>query len=650
VVAVGLLLIARIASAEPSTILNTYVLFAQDNMRVRTLTVTKGNIGVNDGLLYFRGPVAAEQSQIAGDIVHMDSSTSCQKLFSNSLVGGSGGCVDVPPDVPKPLLGASLDLAAACVFPPADDFACSNDFAKDVLVDHDQTTTLAPGVYRNLVVEGGGRGPAVLKLSGDYTFCNVRVGRNGSILFGGPSTVNVAGSSRVSNATRLGPDASLATPPFVGSIHWYVQGSQARFSRKGQIALYACAPNAKMIIGSGTVLQGRFVARSIRLKKSVMQFEPIVPGVCGDTVLSPDEQCETNADCTGGTCTACVCSNGPTTTSAPASSTTTTTSTNGSTTTTTLECETNEDCNVDSPSGGFICVDGHCMPPECNDDEDCNQSSPGGGFVCEDHHCVPGTTTTTTTTTGAPTTTSPRSTTTTTLKQCSTTEDCPVGVCKDGVCVPECDSDDDCMGSPDMSFVCLDGRCYPGPEICGDCRDNDGDGLVDFEDPDCCDAGAGQLFDMDLRKGRLRKAKTSTSVSSLRLKGTLAKSGLASKIALPGQHVGIQIRTNAGEVLCAAVPSGSFGKKKQTYRFSRKKTPVPSDIGRDLDRVMVKVTKKGQVKFRVKAKRAALVTPAEGILRITVGFTTKGGPASQNVCSQAVRLFRGGKGGQLRFP
>jgi len=54
VIAAGLLLAARAASAQPSSILNTYVLFGQDNVRIRTLTVTDGNIGVNDGLLYFR--------------------------------------------------------------------------------------------------------------------------------------------------------------------------------------------------------------------------------------------------------------------------------------------------------------------------------------------------------------------------------------------------------------------------------------------------------------------------------------------------------------------------------------------------------------------------------------------------------------------
>jgi hypothetical protein len=659
VAAVGLLLaVATTAAAQPNTIFNTYVLFAQDNLRVRTATVTDGNIGVNDGLLYFRGAILAPQSEIAAETAHMDKTTSCEELFTDSLVGGSASCPGAPGDVPAPLFGNALDLAALCDFPPVEELECGT---ADVLVDHDQTTELDPGNYRNLVVEGGGRGPAVLKLeAGNYRFCNVRVGRNGSILFAGPAHVTIAGTSRVSNAAYLGPDTSVNPPTQPGAIEWFVGGSQARFSRKGEIRLYACAPLAKMIIGSGVALEGRFVARSIRMKKSTVTFAPPVPGVCGDTVLSPGEQCEVATDCgPAAACVACAC----------VGSTTTTTTGGSTTTTTTLpECDDDEDCNEGSPGGGFVCEDGHCVPeceddedcnegspgggfvcedghcvPACDDDEDCNQGSPGGGFVCEDGHCVPGSTTTTTTTGGSST-----STTTTTLRPCTTTDDCPVGVCRDGVCVPECDSDDDCMGSPDASFVCLDGRCVPLGETCGDCLDNDGDGQVDFEDEDCCDAAAGQLFQMDLRKGRLRSR--GASQSALRLKATLARTGLAAKLDPPGQLVGVQIRSEAGEVLCASVPTGSFKKRRNAYRFSRKKTPVPVDVGRNLDRIQVKKTKTGQVRFRLKAKRAELATPAEGILRITVGFTRGDGIASQNACSQAVRLFRGGKRGQLTFP
>src|SRR5262249_27496400 len=144
--------------------------------------------------------------------------------------------------------------------------------------------------------------------------------------------------------------------------------------------------------------------------------------------------------------------------------------------------------------------------PECQNDEDCNPDSPGGAFVCLDGHCVlPSTTTTTTSTTtstAAPTTTTIESvttttvspTTTTTLPACLTTAACPTGVCVNGTCQPQCTVDSDCPSSPTGSFVCTNNRCESGGEICGDCIDNDGDGLTDFEDPDCC--GNVQTFPM----------------------------------------------------------------------------------------------------------------------------------------------------------
>src|SRR6185503_18907722 len=198
-------------------------------------------------------------------------------------------------------------------------------------------------------------------------------------------------------------------------------------------------------------------------------------------------------------------------------------------------CDDDEDCNQGSPDGTFVCENGHCVPG-CDDDDDCNQGSPDGVFVCENGHCVPASSTTTTTTT-----TPGSSSTSTTLRPCTTTDDCPTGVCKNGVCVPECQTDIDCKGSPGGSFVCIDQRCVPR-ELCDDCRDNDGDGLTDFEDPDCCSKQTGQLFDMDFRKGRLRAH--SSSQSTLRLKGTIAR-GLGSKMDPTAQQVGIQIRNQA---------------------------------------------------------------------------------------------------------
>jgi hypothetical protein len=130
------LLAAGRAAAGPSTILNTYVLFAQDNLRVRTLTLNGGDMGVNNGLLYMRGAVLGPQSDFASDLLHLDSTTSCDNLFANAVVGPtSSSCpraIGMP--VPRPLIA---NLAAACGYqPPAT--PCSNSLANDVIVDHDQ--------------------------------------------------------------------------------------------------------------------------------------------------------------------------------------------------------------------------------------------------------------------------------------------------------------------------------------------------------------------------------------------------------------------------------------------------------------------------------------------------------------------------------
>jgi len=678
------------ASAQPSTMLSTYVLFAQDSLNSRSVTIQDGDVGVNDGMMSLRGLTIAGESDFAADIAHVDTHTLCEDLFTNApVVGGSNACPRRSGSVPRPIVG---DLATACGF-PTDAKDC--DPSKPVTVAHDQTLPLGPGAYGDLLVQGGGAGPAVLRLSaGDYSFCNVRVSRHGSVVFDGAATVTVHGSSRMSNATYVGPGNGPGAPT-AGGIRWFVEGTVARFSRGGSINLYACAPAAKMNIGGGNVLTGRFVARSIRVKKSSITFAPPVPAVCGDAVLSPGEQCDTGIPCAVGTCVACQCQSGSTTTS-----------TTTPTTTTLPGCTTDEDCNPGSPGGTFVCEDGHCVPgcdddadcnpgspggtfvcddghcvPGCDDDADCNPGSPGGTFVCEDGHCVPGcdddadctspgggfvcedghcvpssTTTTTTTTptssTHATTTTVTTGTSTTTLHPCSSDQDCPIGVCRDGVCVPECNTDEDCnQGSPGGSFVCRDGRCVAGGEICGDCIDNDGDGLTDFEDPDCCDASAGQLFAMELRKGRVRPRKSAEAL--LRLKGGLARSGLASMIDPPTNVVALQIESQEnGEVLCAMIPAGKFvkAKKGRTFNYSRKKAQVPLELGRNLDRIVIKILKNGQVRYRAKGKHTALRTPPEGTLRITFGFSRPGSPASDNVCSQAVRVFRGGKKGQLRYP
>src|SRR5262249_4625730 len=147
---------------------------------------------------------------------------------------------------------------------------------------------------------------------------------------------------------------SVASPPQPGEIKWFVSGSMVRFSRRGNIQQYLCAPNAKLNIGNNVSLTGRFAAHAITLRNSHIHYTLPVPGVCGDGVVSADEQCDVNFVCSGGaSCDDCRCVT-------PGSTTTTTIS--SSTTTTTLPCQNDADCNNGSPNGAFVCMDGHCVP------------------------------------------------------------------------------------------------------------------------------------------------------------------------------------------------------------------------------------------------------------------------------------------------
>jgi hypothetical protein len=668
---VGLaLLTATPVIAQPSRLIGPYVLFAQDSIHIRTANIQDGDVGVNAGVLYSTGNLVAGMSKFAADVTHLGPSTDCETLFTNSLVGGAAACPKASLTLPRPLLTSS-SLSNACGFPPPS-AAHTCDATMPRFVGHNQTLSLTPGQYGDLTVEGGGEGPATLKLApGEYVFCNVRIGRAASVLFSGPATVFVNGTVRSNNAIDVAPDKSVASPPQPGEIKWFVGGSAVRFSRRGNIQQYLCAPNAKLNIGNNVALTGRFVAHAITLRNSHITFTLPVPGVCGDGVVSTDEQCDINSICPGGaSCVDCQCVN-------PNSTTTTTIS--SSTTTTTLPCQDDADCNNGSPNGAFVCMDGHCVPrcqtdadcnngspngafvcvdghcvPRCTDDADC--SSAGGAFICVDGHCVPSGSTTTTTTTGtsstSSTTSTPTTTTSTTLHPCTTDQDCPIGTCVEGMCVPQCTDNADCnVGSPSGALVCVDGRCQPNTaEICGDCLDNNGDGLIDFEDPQCCAQNTTERFDMVLRKGRLHPRKGS-GASLVRLRGKLAEAALGSMIDPRSQQVEVQIRTqgpNGSEVLCARIPVGKFRKTHKGFRYSKKKSPLPTELGRNLDSIRIKVLKNGAVRFRVRGKKASLTTPPEGLLQLSIGFLRQ--PSADNVCSQAVRLFRGNKKGALSFP
>lgn len=678
------------------------MLFADWALSMRAVTIEDGDVGVNDGVLAMRGTIAAPRSDVAACLVKTGSHSVCEELFANELVGVAPYCprtTGVP--VPVPLIA---DLRTACGY-PTDVPACGSADA-DVVVAPGTTLALPPGTYGALEVGGEDpEPPATLVLEGEYVFCSVGVATGARVLFRGPSVVFVHGPVHAASGATIAPDPAM---PDLGAeaIRWYIDGPCVRLSRGTLLRASVCAPDARFSAKPRTRIAGRVVAGAIRLRGVTIGAGPGGSGTCGDGLVSPDEDCEIDEDCGDEearqwqqrgrhedlVCSACECvpvgstttSTTPTTTSTSTSTSIPVTSTTTTTTTTVPACTVDADCNGGSAEGAFVCENGRCVlgPTTTTTSEPSTTTAPAPTTTTlpdATTTTVPASTTTTTvvatstTTTSAPgattttapevvTTTAPASTTTlaaattttlgassttttvlaasTTTTSAETTTTSPVTT----TTLPACASDEDCP----PGTVCQGGRCEPGVaprEICGDCIDNDGDGLVDFEDAaDCC--GNGAAFVSNMWRARFRSRGGDTT--RMRIKSRLADRGLGERLAPPAQTVALQIRERGGrQLLCATLPPGAFAKKGKWFRYRRSAATPESAHG--IDRIRIRTMRSGRVKFRAFGKRVRLATPPATALQITVGFQGADGVAEHNTCSSMVRTFRPTKRG-VRYP
>ena len=529
--------------------LDSYLLFALQGMRTKGLSVSSGNIGVNDpngAISSAHGVIDAPQSDVVAGMVRASVRSRCRRLYANTVPDAMPGCQPAG-DFRALALPLMSDVLSACHYPSPFPDQCAT--ASPVIVDLDSQRTLPPGTYGNVVVfSAGSRSGRLVLTGGDYIFCSLRTGRSARILVQRPSTVKIQDEVNLGAGAYLGPDPDVSPLPLASDITLYVNGPAVRFSASSEAYAHVYAPNAMLRLTHEATIQGTFVARLIRTERI------------------------------GG---------GPPTTTT--TSTTTTTRPGVTTTTTSADCHS-------------LCGNGHI-------DTLCHEQCDGSDFG--DAHC-PG----------------------------SSVDGAFLGSVDGAFLTCRSDCTIDFGGCPTTTTT------IPSPglrEICANCIDDDRNGLTDFEDPACC-AGV-QSFAMTVRRGQLRPR---GATSRLRLKTSLAETGLASVNPLQ-QDVFLQIRPAGGtEVLCAKIPHDKFMRMHGAFKFWDHEHLVASAKG--IDDLTVKVRRDGSVRLRTVGNHVQFRTPEQNSLQVTVGFYNATAGDGANRCSTETRAFRAGRSGRLIAP
>ena len=172
-------------------------------------------------------------------------------------------------------------------------------------------------------------------------------------------------------------------------------------------------------------------------------------------------------------------------------------------------------------------------------------------------------------------------------------------------------------------------------ELCDDCADDDGDGLVDFEDAGCCAPTA-----MTLGKSVIRPR--GPGVATLRLRARLVANPIAAG-GVATQDLTVQLRAGATS-LCARIPAASLVRRRSALTFRDWDGAVAS--ARGLGRIVL-FARRRIVKLVVSGSQAELDPPAAGPLTVTLGLRDPATAATP--CAAGSATFRAARRG-VRYP
>jgi hypothetical protein len=237
--------------------------------------------------------------------------------------------------------------------------------------------------------------------------------------------------------------------------------------------------------------------------------------------------------------------------------------------------------------------------------------------------------------------------------ECNDGDACTGDLCIAGACVHRqksdcvaCAADADCDdGNRCTSESCSAGRCTVAPvpgcslEICGNCLDDDGNGLVDLADAACC--APERTASMELVTGLIAPG---PETSRLRLTATL---GASVGLSPDGQQVLLQLGTAPGGAFCAAMPPSAFRGTPRKLRLARGAVAGANGVRR----MVLRQRADGSVGWRARGRRVGFSTDErEGSLDVLLLLADATHPGAAPRCFTGRAQFRPGPRGTLVTP
>ena len=176
----------------------------------------------------------------------------------------------------------------------------------------------------------------------------------------------------------------------------------------------------------------------------------------------------------------------------------------------------------------------------------------------------------------------------------------------------------------------------PSFEICGNCIDDDGNGLVDLADAACC--APERTVAMELRAGVIAPG---GETSRLRLAATLGGDAL---ISADGQQVLMQLGSAPNGSFCASMPPSAFRGTAEKLRLGREAVAG----ARGVRRLSLKRQADGAVRWQARGSRVGFSTDErQGSLDILLLLADATAPGEAPRCFVARAFFRPGRNGTL---